>query len=405
MWNSENRKPPALLCAFLIGAGLVVVAWTLLEGRINLRNALFILFLLCSLSVGMLVECWRWIICYTRRRSEDFVSSETARLRSEIVALTLEREISLVAASGCDPNEAATRIIELLGLGFNLTGGAVFVADSEDLTPLFARWGRKRGQSDRTAQILPSEVVQAALKAYHRSAQITVKVKRKSVIALPFGGEDGARGVLVVAVPVKEAKTALYLCRQVLRPVSVALRVPTLYKRAVFDGLTGLYSRRHLESELPRMFEEARRLNTPLSVIMLDIDHFKNINDRYGHKTGDLVLAGVARVVRSMLRSYDAAFRYGGEEFCIVLPRTALQTARKVAERIRNTVAHSVFRSTKNESIPVTISCGVATLTETDETHTSLVERADEALYEAKRNGRNQTVCAKHKTHIPQTKL
>jgi len=391
---SDGRRPPVMLCAVLLAAGAAAIAWALLEHRLTQQVALFLLFLLCALSVGMLLECRRFINCCTRRL-QGLHPGEADHLRREVLALTLEREISLVAASGCDSVEAARRILELLSFGMEIHGGAVFVARKDgDLRPLFARWGRRSGQLERAAAVLPDTLISAASAAYRRAAQNSINIRRKTALLLPFGGEDGARGLLAVVVPESHADTALYLCRQVLRPVSLALRVPALYERAVFDALTGLYSRRHFETELPRIFEEARRTGQPLSLIMTDIDHFKRINDTYGHKTGDEVLAGVARVVRSILRSYDMAFRYGGEEFCIVLQRTDLRTAFKVAERIRKMVSRSVLRSTDGRQVPVTLSCGVAELCGFDAGYTDLVERADGALYEAKRGGRNRTVTA-----------
>jgi len=393
MSDSETRRPPSLLVAFLIGVGCLAVAWGLYCERLPVRTALFVLFVLCGLSVGMLTECWRWIRCYARHLG-SVRFGEVERLRREITALTLEREISLVAASGVDSSEAAQRITELLGLGLDVRGAAVLVARQNALLPLFARWGRKSAQLQRAAAILPAQLLSAAINAYSRSAQTTINIARKTAVIIPFGGEDGATGTLIVVVPKKQAETALYICRQVLRPVSVALRVPALYERAVFDPLTSLFSRRHLEAELPRIFSEAKRTQHPLSLIMLDIDHFKHINDTYGHKTGDEVLAKVAKVLRSCLRSYDTAFRYGGEEFCVALPRTALPTAAKVAERIRKTVQKTEFLSADGRKIAVTVSLGVAQLAPSDANYTSLIERADAALYQAKRSGRNRVIVA-----------
>ena len=393
MSDSETKKPPSLLVAFLIGMGCFAVAWGLYCERLSAKTALTVLFALCGLSVGMLAECWRWIRCCARYLG-SVRFGEVDGLRREITALTLEREISLVAASGVDSTEAAQRITELLGLALDIRGAAVLVARRNALLPLFACWGRRRAQLERAVTILPPTLLSAAINAYSRSAQTVVNIARKTAVIIPFGGEDGATGTLIVVVPRKQAETALYICRQVLRPISVALRVPALYERAVFDALTSLFSRRHLEAELPRIFSEAKRTHHPLSIIMLDIDHFKRINDTYGHRTGDEVLAKVAKVLRSCLRSYDTAFRYGGEEFCVALPRTALPAAAKVAERIRKTVQETEFLSADGTKIAVTVSLGVAQLASSDANHTSVIERADAALYEAKQSGRNRVVTA-----------
>jgi diguanylate cyclase (GGDEF)-like protein len=155
------------------------------------------------------------------------------------------------------------------------------------------------------------------------------------------------------------------------------------------DALTGLFNRRHLDEELIRQFSVAYRNATPLAVLLLDIDHFKNVNDTYGHPAGDLVLQEFGRRLGSEVRAGDIAGRWGGEEFLVVLPGADLPAALAVAERIRRTISRSpvVLDGTH---IPVTVSggCAVGPLDSPEE----LVARADAALYEAKTGGRNRTV-------------
>jgi diguanylate cyclase (GGDEF)-like protein len=154
------------------------------------------------------------------------------------------------------------------------------------------------------------------------------------------------------------------------------------------DTLTGLANRRSFDEELGRRLDQWRRHKVPVSLLMIDIDRFKQINDRYGHPAGDAVLKWVADVQSTALRQMDVAARFGGEEFAIILPGTKLADAGNVAERLRATVAAKSFQDAQHE-IPVTVSIGVTVTTAGDDP-ASIVKRADEALYTAKNNGRDR---------------
>ncbi len=165
-----------------------------------------------------------------------------------------------------------------------------------------------------------------------------------------------------------------------------------LQELAIRDGLTRLYNHRHLQQELAAEFERAQRYDYPLCCLMLDLDHFKNVNDTYGHPVGDFVLVELANLLRTAARASDVVARYGGEEFCVLLPHTPLHDARAFAERLRRIVEEHLFRY-EQTVIEVTISIGIAS-TEDDTFHKSdLVLHADRALYAAKDAGRNR-VCA-----------
>lgn len=163
--------------------------------------------------------------------------------------------------------------------------------------------------------------------------------------------------------------------------------------KANTDPLTGLNNRRSVESYLERSFEDARNYNLPFCVIMLDIDHFKSVNDTYGHAAGDMVISMVAASVRENCRLSDIASRWGGEEFLISLPHTESKEASTVAERIRASVEQLEFSADSGlMDRRVTASLGIAQLVLTDSSWTDLSARADAALYEAKNTGRNRCV-------------
>jgi len=169
-----------------------------------------------------------------------------------------------------------------------------------------------------------------------------------------------------------------------------------ILKNATMDALTGLNNRRQFEVRLGEEFAIANRQNTPLCAIMIDIDFFKKFNDTYGHATGDNVLRTTANVIKEQLREYDIPSRYGGEEFCILLPQTNIDEAKIVAERLRAAVENQKIeiKSEKNKqikNISVTISVGLAQLDIKDMAD-DLYMKADRALYKAKENGRNRVV-------------
>ncbi len=159
---------------------------------------------------------------------------------------------------------------------------------------------------------------------------------------------------------------------------------------ATHDALTGLYNRQVLEKQLNKDINRARRYKRPLSVFMLDIDHFKSINDTYGHQVGDLVLGHFAELLTASIRKTDYAARYGGEEFVIVLPETVPVKAEEMAERLVRNIADHAFVIAKNKQLKITASLGIANFPEHGQFCQDLIHVADKAMYSAKHAGRNQ---------------
>ena len=163
---------------------------------------------------------------------------------------------------------------------------------------------------------------------------------------------------------------------------------------AITDVLTGLYNRRRFHDVLSREFERSKRYTTPFSLVLMDLDHFKKINDTYGHSMGDMVLKELAVIIQKNIREIDTAARYGGEEFTLLLPNTAKEDAVHVAERIRISIEKHVFADMQSQTI--TVSIGISGIPDTEiDTEDKLVRCADIALYRAKQTGRNCTeVCS-----------
>ncbi len=166
-----------------------------------------------------------------------------------------------------------------------------------------------------------------------------------------------------------------------------------LREESIYDHLTGAHTRKHLFDQLETEIAFAKRQSLPLSVVMYDLDHFKQINDTYGHPLGDEVLKKITSIVGSCIRKEDVLTRYGGEEFAIICRQTPLADAKQMAERMRAAVAEASFDA-EGSVFSVTISVGVAALPEAEcRTPKELLSAVDAALYKAKENGRNQ-VCA-----------
>jgi two-component system cell cycle response regulator len=196
-------------------------------------------------------------------------------------------------------------------------------------------------------------------------------------VTKPFdAGELIAR--IMVQLNIKELQDDLRQTNKLLRELSIT------------DYLTHLYNRRYMMDSLGMEFLRTIRKKGELCLVLMDIDHFKSVNDTYGHQQGDMVLAAVAEAVQVELRRYDLAARYGGEEFAMVLPETSLHDGLAVAERLRQAVSEMVFPSPL-QNLTVTISQGISALPSPDiDSVDVLISAADEALYRAKQNGRNR---------------
>ena len=209
---------------------------------------------------------------------------------------------------------------------------------------------------------------------------------------IPLALEGESLGSLFVYS--RDEMTASELCAAetlavaLVHPMRNALMYRAAVNAAVRDPLTGVNNRSNFREMLDREVELSRRHGAPLSLIMMDVDRFKSINDEHGHVAGDMALKSIANCMLTCIRESDILFRYGGEEFCIALANTNLAGARKLAERVRRALEILVVR-TSGARLHVTASFGVATLGADDDA-ANLVEKADQSLYRAKALGRNR---------------
>ncbi|RKH43247.1 diguanylate cyclase [Corallococcus sp. AB049A] len=190
--------------------------------------------------------------------------------------------------------------------------------------------------------------------------------------------QDVLRMIEVIAIQAAQAVLRAQLYEQ-------------MEKMATTDGLTGLLNHRTFQSRADDILAQARRYNRKCSIMLTDVDHFKSVNDTYGHPTGDQVLKGVARIIKTLARDTDVVARYGGEEFVMVMPETDVQGAKIIAERIREAVMAEVFQ-TEMGPLRITMSLGIATFPDNAMEKQQMIDLADQCLYHSKRNGRNQSV-------------
>lgn len=213
-----------------------------------------------------------------------------------------------------------------------------------------------------------------------------------------WGRHEGPASLIVPGIFFLGACFVWLTCSLALQTALDLRRMPLLERETVTDPLTGTFNRRYLERRMEEELARARRQALPLALLIVDIDHFKRINDSFGHQVGDFVIAEVARVILEAVRTSDVAARYGGEEFVIVASGTAPQMAAALGERLRGRIESREIvmpdGSEPLERIRVTASIGVASLGPKNDDARSLLAEADRALYRAKALGRNRVVAA-----------
>jgi two-component system, cell cycle response regulator len=224
---------------------------------------------------------------------------------------------------------------------------------------------------------------------------------RRAALAVPFYSQNRIHGVIQLLRPddsgpfgPEDQNTVTFLAQQ----GSVAIENVTLHEEArrlsLTDGLTGVWNRRYLQMQSRQVLATAQRFRRPFSVLMMDLDNFKRVNDTLGHQRGDATLIEFSRRVSGGLREVDTFVRYGGEEFLCLLPETDFSGARTTAEKIADLIKAEPFGDPGEEQIDVTVSIGVAAYPRHGSSFSSLVEAADQALYRAKQEGRDRVIVA-----------
>ena len=218
----------------------------------------------------------------------------------------------------------------------------------------------------------------------------------EAAVAIPLRRGTHAIGVLALyrrGAAETFTDDDVHLLQSLMHQAETAIENTFLYEEAtrlsITDGLTGLWNRRLFDLRMNEELQRAIRFQEPFGLLLVDLDHFKSVNDRFGHQAGDAVLVELARRLTDATREVDVVTRFGGEEFALVLPKTPVQGTRRLADKVREVVADEPFAA-GNVSIPVTVSVGAAAYPDHGLSTADLLAAADAALYRAKENGRNR---------------
>jgi diguanylate cyclase (GGDEF)-like protein len=345
-----------------------------LVARTNLAELTQVLRVFSARSAGQvyLANAQGKLIADSRDRPVDLKTTELAQ---SVAARLLAADGELVEYRGADG-------VEFLGSAQRLSQAAWLAVAGMPVADVYRQATRLRNVAFLVIGIL---LVVIAVVAYWLAALIA-----RPLVRLTSAAAQVSAGDLSVGLPAGGGGEVGYLT-QVFNTMVDSLRKhhDELERLSTTDSLTGLSNRRHLMNLLTHEMDRAKRTEETFSILMLDVDHFKNYNDEHGHQAGDEVLARVGAVLRDSIRSYDCAARYGGEEFLVMLSAISLGRALEAAERIRKQIRAEQF-----EGGLVTVSIGVAEYPTHGDTAKSIIGQADAALYEAKRAGRDRVMCA-----------
>ncbi len=334
---------------------------------------------LFSMQVALAIEADR-LFSLERRRAEQLEALNAVARQTTAVL---------------DINELLTVVCRLILEWFRFDHVTVMLAEADSLR-IRAFEGRLTPSIDMGAELPPGAGLAArAVTVVEGYVPGFSETHSEMCVPLIFLGEklgvialDSAQRDAFVAEDVQPLEAVADICAAAIQNANYFERVKQL---AYIDGLTGIYNRRCFEMRIGEELERASRFQSRMAVIMIDIDHFKKLNDDFGHLIGDDVLRGVAAILRQQLRKLDVVCRFGGEEFAIVLPETSGENAAAVAEKLRRHFENHRFPGVPR---PVTISCGVADYPSQGATRDEVMAASDAALFIAKRTGRNRVVSA-----------
>ncbi len=347
-----------------------------------------------------------------RRSGMDVLSRVNELLDRKLYEATVLSEIGRVARKMVRFDESVASVMALVAQVVDFTiGGMVFIEGGElemvltlnrAATPPVLDEAKERVL--RAVAAMPSAPsfsrVQVRLLPREGGASGPIDTLLMAFAAFPIETSGRLSGLLVLGgrqVEKLDGEARAFLM-QVANHAYIVMENSRLFERvqnlAIRDSVTGLFNHRHIVELLANEVERAGRYPGGVSALMLDIDHFKKVNDDHGHLAGDAVLRDVARLLKDALRTVDSVGRYGGEEFLVILPHTPPEEARRTAERIRQQIGQHVFRAGTKE-LRITVSVGVATWGPGDlRSPEGLIREADQALYRAKQEGRNRVAGA-----------
>jgi diguanylate cyclase (GGDEF)-like protein len=333
----------------------------------------------------------------------DRARTQTRKLNSHLEVLTAMREMTRILSDAVEFKQIAQSVFEVLEPLLDAREIALILKEGDD-GELAVKALRRESRTVYEDQLSGDEV-DLDLPRQALRQQILVKSisDGKAVFCVPLVADQIAVGVMRFAMDIEgsdaEREQQLedfeIILVDIAKHLALVVKTPTLHDRAIIDSLTGLFTRRHFDIRIDDMFRLARRYATPFSLILIDLDRFKEVNDKHGHRAGDTVLRETAALVTGGIRDCDSAFRYGGEEFAVLLPETAVKHAEMIAERLRKAVRANEVQLEQGPVVAVTVSLGVAEYHPGLASQGELVALADRALYRAKQGGRDRTATAR----------
>jgi diguanylate cyclase (GGDEF)-like protein len=359
------------------------------------------------IGAGFAIFSWR------RWTDLSLQVAEYKRLQGELSAVN--REASLLSETddllqSCLSSEEVYKIIiRHLEIQFPALSGAIFaIGEAGDNADIVASWGQptiKQNFAIKDCWGLRRGRVNISLASDARLACTHIGPNLPSyAMCVPMTAQGETLGILYLDTgtdqskdrPVTDAqeRTIKTLTEHLALAVANLNLRETLRTQAIRDPLTGLFNRRYMEESLDREFRRALRKDSPLAILMCDIDHFKRLNDSYGHEAGDAVLRELARIFQAQLRAEDIASRYGGEEFVLILPESDIVAAAECAERLRHAVRAMQIQHYGQTIKEISLSVGLVCFPQHGDTVDTLMRAADAALYLAKENGRDRVEIA-----------
>jgi diguanylate cyclase (GGDEF)-like protein len=352
------------------------------------------------------------------RRTEDELTKANEKLKAWVYELALHNQrMNLLHLMGealqvChDLNDAYAVIKQYSPQLFPHTSGVLYDRDdTEQILKAIVTWGR-HSHNDHN---FDAETCRALQKGLLFSGTLPVSdctcrhagsTRNTNILCLPLMAEGKPQGLMHIAFQENREyekgtqELALVVTEHLaLSIVNLKLR-ESLRLQAIRDKLTGLFNRRYMEASLEQEFLRSQRNHRPVSIMMLDIDNFKQFNDTYGHDAGDALLTAFGGILQNLVRKEDIACRFGGEEFILILPETALEVAAKRAEHFREELKHASIQHLNRDFGNVTVSLGVAAYPDHGQDVQTVMRKADEALYNAKNGGRNRVEIATYENN------
>lgn len=354
------------------------------------------------------------VVIKTLEETCQELSEKNTQLDQKVYETTLLFEISRTLIGFSDREYILEELAKKL-LSFHVCQAALILLPDENQKSLkvLSFVGKEKSECDKRMLQIPIENAPFPLERINDEGVFDAKTEptlfkfvhgvlgiadMKQVLAIPLSTQLYRGGSLHIVRSMQHPSISpddIRLLRSIASQTAVALESSQNFEKSITDEMTRIYNKRYFLSQLDNELDKSSRRATPMSLLLLDVDHFKKFNDTYGHQTGDLVLKKVAQVMKQVCRKYDVPARYGGEEFAVILPGTDTVGATVIAERLRKSIADTVVES-GGSHLKVTTSIGLATAPEHAKNAHAIVEAADKALYEAKKAGRNCTkACTK----------